>query len=83
MLWARLKQIATMENPSRAELLMKLSAACAKAGTAWHLVDIEVAPKGGTFSVKLNLTKLRQVRRRQGRYLLRTNLTNREPAKLW
>jgi len=83
MLWARLEQIAAMENLSREELLMKLAPARSKAGTAWHLVDIELAPKGGTFSVKLNLNKLRQVWRRQGRYLLRTNLTNRDPAKLW
>ena len=27
--------------------------------------------------------KLRQARRREGRYLLRTNLTESDPAKLW
>ena len=27
--------------------------------------------------------KLRQTRRREGRYLLRTNLTETDPAKLW
>jgi len=31
----------------------------------------------------LDRAKLRQVRRREGRYLLRTNLADREPATLW
>jgi transposase len=83
-LWARLKQIAAMENLKREELLMKLGAARAKAGrTAWRLVDIEVAPKAATFSFALNRDKLRKARRREGRYLLRTNLCDEDPAKLW
>jgi transposase len=83
-LWARLKQIAAMENIKREELLMKLGAARAKAGrTAWRLVDIEVAPKAATFSFALNRDKLRKARRREGRYLLRTNLCDEDPAKLW
>ena len=32
---------------------------------------------------KLDRNKLRQVRRREGRYLLRTNLTAGEPTQLW
>jgi hypothetical protein len=44
-LWARLKQIAAMENLSREELLMKLGAARSKARAAWHLIDVEVAPR--------------------------------------
>jgi hypothetical protein len=31
----------------------------------------------------LNRKKLRQVRRREGRYLLRTNLCGQDPAQLW
>ena len=81
-LWARLKEIAAMEL-DREELLMKLGAARAKARAAWRLVDIAVAPEGATFSFTLDRAKLRQVRRREGRYLLRTNLTGREPAELW
>src|SRR3982075_1536180 len=81
-LWARLKQIAAMEI-DREELLMKLGAARAKARAAWRLVDVGVAPEGATFSFSLDRNKLRQVRRREGRYLLRTNLTGREPAELW
>jgi transposase len=81
-LWARLKQIAAM-NLEREELLMKLGAARAKARAAWRLIDVEVAPTGTAFSFALNRKKLRQVRRREGRYLLRTNLCGRDPAQLW
>jgi len=35
------------------------------------------------FTCKLNRDKLRKARRREGRYLLRTNLTEQDPAKLW
>ena len=81
-LWARLKQIAAMEI-DREELLMKLGAARAKARAAWRLVDVVVPPEGATFSFSLDRNKLRQVRRREGRYLLRTNLTGKDPAELW
>jgi Transposase DDE domain len=67
----------------REELLMKLGAARGQARAAWRLIDIEVAPHSATFSFALNRKKLRQVRRREGRYLLRTNLCGREPAQLW
>jgi transposase len=81
-LWARLKQIAAMDL-TREELLMKLGAARAKARAAWRSIDIEVAPADATFSFALNRNKLRQMRRREGRYLLRTNLCARQPAHLW
>jgi transposase len=35
------------------------------------------------FSFRLHRHKLRQVRRREGRYLLRTNLCGRDPEDLW
>jgi transposase len=81
-LWARLKQIAAMEL-TREELLMKLGAARAKARAAWRLIDVAVAPDNATFSFALNRDKLRQTRRREGRYLLRTNLCDRDPVHLW
>ena len=62
---------------------MKLGAARAKAPAAWRLVDIAVAEESATFSFALNRAKLRQVRRREGRYLLRTNLCGKDPAELW
>jgi transposase len=81
-LWARLKQIAGMEI-DREELLMKLGAARTKARAAWRLLDVEVAPEAASFTFTLNRNKLRQVRQREGRYLLRTNLCGKEPAQLW
>ena len=81
-LWKRLRELAAMEV-RREEMLMKLGAARARAPTAWRLVDIEMDKAGAGFSYALNRQKLRQIRRREGRYLLRTNLTENDPALLW
>jgi transposase len=81
-LWARLKQISAM-TLSRQELLMKLGAARERAHTAWRLIAIDIAEKDASFRFRLDRQKLRQVRRREGRYLLRTNLTDDDPARLW
>jgi hypothetical protein len=53
------------------------------APAAWRLVDVEVATHGASFAYTLNRSKLRQVRRREGRYLLRSNLCGHDPAQLW
>ena len=81
-LWARLKKLADMDV-SRRERLMKLGAARSKAPSAWRLVETEVDDKTGELTFSLDRKKLRKVRRREGRYLLRTNLTDDDPAKLW
>jgi transposase len=81
-LWARLKQLSAMQL-TREELLMKLGAARAKAPTAWRLVEVKVEKRSAAFTYQLDRNKLRQARRREGRYLLRTNLTEHDPAKLW
>jgi hypothetical protein len=81
-LWKRLRELAAMEV-RREEMLMKLGAARARAPTAWRLVDIAMDKTGAGFSYALNRQKLRQIRRREGRYLLRTNLTENDPALLW
>jgi transposase len=81
-LWIRLGQLSAMKL-SRQELLMKLGAARERAPTAWRLIGIEIAEKEASFSYRLDRKKLRQVRRREGRYLLRTNLTGDDPAALW
>jgi len=81
-LWARLKQLSTMKL-SREALLMKLGAAQAKAPAAWRLVTVEIGVDGASFGYWLSRKKLREVRQREGRYLLRTNLTETDPAKLW
>jgi transposase len=81
-LWGRLKQLAGMKL-SREELLMRLGAARKQARTAWRLIAIEVAADSAALSYRLDRAKLRCARRREGRYLLRTNLTDDDPARLW
>lgn len=81
-LWQRLKKLSTMKL-LRDEVLMKLGAAQSKAPAAWRLIEIEVPAHGASFTYRLDRHKLRQIRRREGRYLLRTNLTESDPAKLW
>jgi transposase len=82
-LWQRLKQLSTMQRLTRESLLMKLGAAQSKAPAAWRLATIELPVQGTAFGFWLNRRKLREVRRHEGRYLLRTNLTESDPAKLW
>ncbi|MHB8565139.1 MAG: IS1634 family transposase [Acidiferrobacteraceae bacterium] len=81
-LWARLKQLAAM-TLTREELLMKLGAARSQYPSGWRLIEALVADQGAIFTYRLKRDKLRQVRRREGRYLLRTNLTQDDPALLW
>ena len=81
-LWARLKQLSAM-TLTREQLLMKLGAAKQKVPSAWRLIEIEVAKQQASFTYRLHRQKLRSARRREGRYLLRTNLTETDPAKLW
>ena len=81
-LWGRLQQLAGMKL-SREELLMRLGAARKQARTAWRLIAIEVAADSAALSYRLDRAKLRRARRREGRYLLRTNLTDDDPARLW
>ena len=51
--------------------------------SAWRLIEIEVAKQDASFTYRVHREKLRSARRREGRYLLRTNLTETDPAKLW
>ena len=81
-LWARLRQLTTM-TLTREQLLMKLGAAQQQAPAAWRLLEVTVDAQAATFRYRLRRDQLRTVRRREGRYLLRTNLTATEPATLW
>jgi transposase len=82
----RLHKLHQMTLSSR-QLLLKLGEARGRYRAAWRLLDLQLPPAGqkaaATFSFRLNRDKLRQARRREGRYLLRTNLCGREPADLW
>lgn len=90
-LWRRLHELQ-QQTLTYSALLMKLGAAKAQAGQAWKLIDItlpqppaEIAKRRThvTFDFALNKPRLRERRRREGRYLLRTNLTGSDPATLW
>ena len=74
---------------TRDQLLIKLGAAKKEAGAAvYRIIDIQlpetdqpVTPE--TFGFRLNWPRLRVARRREGSYLLRTNLTASDAAQLW
>jgi hypothetical protein len=86
-LWARLRELQGQEL-TRDELLLKLGAAKADAGRVYGLVEVQV-PKpeqpvnAETFAFRLRRDKLRQAFRREGHYLLRSNLPEEDPARLW
>ena len=86
-LWQRLREMQ-QQKLTRDDLLLKLGAAKKQAGHAYRLVELHlpaidqpVTPK--TFTFALNRNKLRIVRRREGSYLLRSNLCREPPARLW
>ena len=71
---------------TRDQLLMKLGAARHEAGRAAQLVQVtlpKASAKTASLEFRLDRARLRQVRRREGRYLLRTNLTAGAPEQLW
>jgi Transposase DDE domain len=86
-LWQRLGELQ-QQRLTRDQLLLKLGAAKKEAGGAYRLVDIHLPQpdqpiNAQTFTFALNRKKLSQVRRREGRYLLRSNLSGEDPARLW
>jgi transposase len=86
--WRRLQEIGQMKDLERDELLKKLGAAQAEAGRAQGLVQVTVPAEGQavspqTYRFKLDRAKLRRWRRKEGRYLLRSNLAAQNCAQLW
>ena len=87
----RLTELKARKRPLQRDALHQaLGAARKDAGRDARFVQVEVQlhGKGGkaqsvTLSWKLDRPKLRTAWRREGRYLLRTNLTQTDPAKLW
>ena len=77
-LWARLAELQRMA-PARDTLLLKLGAAKSQYPAAWRLIEVQVA-QDGTLGFWLRKDKLREVCRREGRYLLRSNLCAEDPA---
>jgi hypothetical protein len=80
-LWQRLHRLQAMRL-TRDRLLLKLGAARQRWPAGWRVLTVAVSAEG-QLSFALDRGKLRQVRRREGRYLLRTNLTDQDPATLW
>lgn len=74
--------------PSRDQLLLRIGAAKKEAGRAFSFVKIELPHKDqevtrNSFRCQLDKTKLKEAERRDGYYLLRSNLTAEDPAVLW
>lgn len=80
-LWKRLNDLSRMKL-KRDDLLQKLGAARQQHPSVWRLVNVEAMAEG-KLVFGLNKTKLRQVIRREGRYLLRTNMDGRTPEEFW
>ena len=74
---------------SRDELIARLAVARSKAGRSWCLFRIrkpkmtEATVTKENFSWSFDLDRIRQARRDEGTYLLRTNMTDADPATLW
>jgi len=87
-LWARLGELRAAKRLSRDALLLRLGAAKKEAGRAWRLVTIHLPGKdepvnATTFRYELDREKLRQTIRREGRYLLRSNMRATAPEEVW
>jgi len=72
---------------TRDELLLAIGQAKEQAGRVFGLVEVawpaDPQTDARTFTFKLRRTAYRIWRRREGRYLLRTNLTQTDPKLLW
>jgi hypothetical protein len=85
--WNRLRELSG-QKLDRDRLLMKIGAAKKEAGNAARLVELSLpsphqAVTPETFRFSLCKDKLRKVRKQEGQYLLRSNLTGEDPATLW
>jgi transposase len=91
-LWNRLCELQKMKLTAKA-LLIKIGEAKKEAGRVFGLIELKLPnpskskkkkPKTKpSFSFRINRAKLRDTYRREGRYLLRSNLSEQAPATLW
>lgn len=84
----RLQELRDQKTIDRDKLLKKIGAAEKSAGRFVRLLDVRIPAADEpinerTFYWKINRPKYRQMCRRDGRYLLRTNQTATYPAELW
>ncbi len=81
--WKRLKELRQMKL-KRDELLKKLGAALHDYPVGARLIQTTVASETARLSFTLRKDKLRAARQREGRYLLRSNITHgRSAQELW
>ncbi len=73
----------TLPKAAASDAASEITASPAMPEPGASLADAPPAPRLPNFAFRLDRQKLRQVRRREGRYLLRTNLAGRHPAELW
>jgi len=90
MRWRQLKGLCRRlkarqpQDLKRDALLKKLGAARHEFPVAARLIQTTVAPQSAQLSFALRQDKLQTVRQREGRYLLRSHLTqDRPPEELW
>jgi transposase len=81
-LWARLQDLQA-QDLTRDQRLQKVGAARDRAGRAVASLVHCTVDAEGQLTFRLDRQKLRRVRRREGRYLLRTNLSADNPELLW
>ena len=85
----RLKQLQQFKKKlTRDELLLAVGQAKEQAGRAFELLELRWPQAGEpinaqTFTFRLPLARYRKWYRREGRYLLRTNLIGTDPKVLW
>lgn len=79
--WKRLKELKE-QQPERDLLLRKLGGAEQKAGKIAKVVQVRISPQSG-LEFALDRKRLKEVRNREGRYLLRTNLGSEDPVRIW
>ena len=87
--WKRLHNLQQRQTITRDTLLIEIGKAKQKAGrAATRLVNLTL-PKNNqavtpqTFLITLDKKKLKRTRQTEGQYLLRSNLTAKDPATLW
>jgi transposase len=91
-LWDRLCELKKMKLSAKA-LLIKIGEAKKEAGRVFGLIDLKLPNPSKSkrkrsktkvnFSFRINRGKFRDAYRREGRYLLRSNLPEQVPATLW
>ncbi|NOG43363.1 IS1634 family transposase [Candidatus Brocadia sinica] len=87
-LWAGLRELRNRKVLTRDDLLMHIGALKKEAGRDFRLVNISI-PKPqepvneNTFRFSLDRERLRQAYRREGRYLLRSNMQATAPETVW